>query len=89
MTRSNKIESEPPHGDRTMCLATTSWRHSEAIVPIFIDRGAPIYARARHRGQQVPFLRNRFRKAEFTRPWHQSSGVSPAAPPHSIGTDRG
>src|ERR1700682_347645 len=35
------------------------------------------------------FLRNRFRKAEFTRPRYQSSGVSPAAPPHSIGTNRG
>jgi hypothetical protein len=54
-----------------------------------ISWGALIYPRARHRDQQVPFLRNRFRKAEFTRPRYQSSGVSPAAPPHWIGTNRG
>src|SRR3979490_915684 len=44
--------------------------------------GTPTYARARHRGRQAPFLPNRFRKAEFTRPRYQSSGVSPPAPPH-------
>jgi hypothetical protein len=38
--------------------------------------------------QQAPFLRNRFRKAELTLR-HQSSGESPAVPPHSIETDRG
>jgi hypothetical protein len=54
-----------------------------------ISWGAPIYPRARHRDQQVSFIRNRFRKAEFTRPRCQSSGVSPAVPPHSIGTNRG
>jgi uncharacterized protein len=29
------------------------------------------------------------RRSEFTRPLYQSSGVSPSAPPHSIGTNRG
>src|SRR5439155_4477950 len=38
---------------------------------------------------QAPCPLNRIRKAEFTRPRYQSSGVSPAAPPHSTGTNRG
>jgi hypothetical protein len=41
------------------------------------------------RGQQAPFLPDRIRKAEFTRRWYQWSGVSPAAPPHWTGINRG
>jgi site-specific DNA recombinase len=70
-------------------VAAAGVESAAAGVRGFIPKWRATYARARHRGQRAPSLRHRFRKAEFTRPWHQSSGVSPAALPHSTGTNRG
>src|SRR3982074_23203 len=89
----NESQQDLRFAHSTTALRQKPSLKSNAIVRGFcIERwqiGTPTYARARHRGQQAPFLPNRFRKAEFTRPRYQSSGVSPAAPPHPIGTNRG
>jgi hypothetical protein len=43
-------------------------------VPIFIDRGAPLYVRALHRAGQAPFLRHRSAK-----PSSRGRGINRAA----------
>jgi hypothetical protein len=56
-----------------------SWRHGEAIVPIFIDRGAPFYARARQatpaRSFSAPPFANAALRDNPASRWRQPVGM--------------